>query len=247
MLNYNILDAAILVILIAGAFYGVYRGFVYSLLSFAGKILSAVLAVKFLEDFIKYVRIKELFLDGVINIVKDHLPVAEEIKNIEISGGTLDFGGLVLPDVLMNGFFGKNISREIERLYGVAEGFSLKTVGDFLALVLANYIINILAFIALFLLFLTGFSLIRGILVKIIGVSDIITAIDKVLGFAFGGAVNLLITAFVLGVSYDLLNFLALKDGGLLATYRDLINTSGLKEYLYFLYSLIINEGTKLL
>jgi hypothetical protein len=89
--------------------------------------------------------------------------------------------------------------------------------------------------------------LIRGIFVKIIGVSEIITAIDKVLGFAFGGAVNLLITAFVLGVSYDLLNFLALKDGGVLATYRELINTSGLKEYLYFLYSLIINEGTKLL
>jgi hypothetical protein len=131
VLDYNMRHAAILLILIAGALYGVYRGFVYSLLSFAGKILSAVLAVKFLEDFIKYVRIKELFLDGVINIVKDHLPVAEEIKNIKISGGAADFGGMVLPDVLMKGFFGENISREIERLYGVAESYPLETVGIF--------------------------------------------------------------------------------------------------------------------
>lgn len=245
--GYSTFDIFIFLIIIAGGLYGVYRGLVYTLLSFAGKILSAILAVSFLGKFIETFKIKDLFLRGITDIIRDYVPLSEEIKNIKLVNGEIDLVGSPLENNIFAKIMGDNISREIEHLYDIGEQLSLTTVGEMMALILANYIINILSFIALFLIFLIGFSILRSVLVKIVGTSDIITGLDKLLGVVFGAAINVFILAFVLGVSYDILNLITVKEDGFLEIYKEMINNSQLQTYLYQIYSLIINEGTKLL
>lgn len=243
----NMLDIGVLLIAFGGALFGLYKGFVFSLLSFAGKILSAILTMRFVGRFMIFFNIKGLFLKGTAKIIKEYIPLTEGIKKISIKEGNIDFNELMSNKNLFVKIMGKNISREIEHLYEAAEKFYLETLGDLMSLVIANYVINILSFIVLFLIFLIGFSLLRIFLVKLIGVSNLATGVDKTLGFVFGMGVNIFILAFVLGVSFDFLNLINLKDGGLLNNYKLLINNSVLKDYLYYFYSLIINEGIKLL
>lgn len=247
MFGYNALDVGIIIVVIFGALYGSYRGFVVSLLSFAGKILSAILAINFLEKFISIFKIKELFMKGVVDIVKDYLPMSDEIKNMKFSEEGVNIAGSSFENNAFAKIMGENISREIKHLAEAGERFSFETVGDMMGLIVANYIINIVSFIILFLLFLLGFSLLKAVLVKIIGLSDIVTGVDKFLGLLFGTGVNVFLLAFVLGFSYDILNLMALEDGSLLSKYRYLLNESTLQSYFYNVYSLIISEGTKLL
>ncbi len=247
MADYNMFDIALVFIVSAGALFGAYKGFVFSLLNFAGKILSAFLTLRFLEKFIETFNIKETFLKGTIKIVRDYIPLTEEIKNVNIKNGGIDFSAPYLQENMFAKIMGKNISREIEHLYEIGKNLSLETIGDMMSLILANYIINILSFIVLFLVFLVGFSLLRSFLIKVIGLSSFATFVDKILGFLFGAGIYIFVLAFVVGVSFDILNLIVLKDSGILDTYKEMINDSQLKEYLYYVYGLIINEGTKLL
>lgn len=247
MADYNLFDIVLVFIVSTGALYGAYKGFVFSLLNFAGKILSAFLAIRFLKSFIEFFNIKESFLKGTIKIVKDYIPLTEEIKSISINNGAVDFTAPYFQENMFAKIMGKNISREIEHLYEVGKDLSLETVGDMMSLILANYIINILSFIALFLILLVGFSLLRTFLIKAVGLSSFATFLDKLLGFVFGAGVNIFVLAFVVGVSFDILNLIALKDSGFLNIYKEMVNDSQLKEYLYYVYGMIINEGTKLL
>lgn len=247
MFGYNTLDVGIIIVVIFGALYGSYRGFVVSLLSFAGKILSAILAINFLEKFISVFKIKELFMKDVVDIVKGYLPMSDEIKNMKFSEEGINLVGSSFENNAFAKIMGENISREIKHLVETGEQFSFETVGDMMGLIVANYIINIVSFIVLFLVFLFGFSLLKTILVKVIGFSDIITGADKFLGLLFGAGVNIFLLAFVLGFSYDILNLMVLEDGELLSKCRFLLNESTLQSYFYHVYSLIISEGIKLL
>lgn len=247
MANFNQLDFFVAFVVVMGAFYGVYKGFIFSALGFAGKILSAMLTIKFLDDFINIFKVKETFLKGTVAIIKDYIPLSEEIKNISLRNGNIDFNAPYLQGNMFVKVLGENISREIERLYDMGHGLLIDTVGDMMSLILANYIVNILSFIVLFLIFLLGFSLLRRVLVKLVGLSIFTNGLDKILGFIFGAAVNIFILALFLGISFDILNLVALKDGGMLSSYKELMNSSYLKDYLYYTYSLIISEGIKLL
>lgn len=243
----NTLDIIFLIAILLGGIMGFSRGFVLSLLSFAGKILAAFLAVRYLEPFIAYFRIKDLFLRGAIDLVKEYIPLGEEVRNLPLIPGLDSSLQLPLEENMLVKVLGSGLQKELERLSTIAENLELSTIGDFLALIVANFLVNMVSFFVLFLLFLIGFSIIRTILVKIIGMSDFVTGADKLLGFIFGAAVDIFIVALIAGFSYDILHLLSLKEGGWAEGYRILLQESFLRPYLQQIYHLLITEGIKLL
>ncbi len=247
MIDYNTFDIALVLIVFFGALYGSYRGFVVTLLSFAGKILSAILAGKFLGKFIEVFRVKELFLNDIGKILQDYLPVSEEIKNMKLSEEGVNLAGSSFEGNNLIKILGENISREIKRFSEMGDSVSFETVGDMISLVVSNYILNILSFIFLFLLFLFGFSILKAIMVNLISSSGAVTGVDKIFGFILGAGVNVFVLALFIGISYDLLNVTALEEGGILSTYRIMLNESSFRAYFSYVYNLIINEGIKLL
>ena len=131
----------------------------------------------------------------------------------------------------------------------VALTFLLKLLVYMISLVVSNerHILNILSFIFLFLLFLFGFSILKAIMVNLISSSGAVTGVDKIFGFILGAGVNVFVLALFIGISYDLLNVTALEEGGILSTYRIMLNESSFRAYFSYVYNLIINEGIKLL
>lgn len=243
----NILDYIFIAAIILGAFIGLSRGFMGSLFNFAGKILAAYLSVKFLQPFMEYFRVKDLFLRGMVDIVIKHIPLSENIKNVQVSREGLELIGPELGNNMVINIMGDTLSGEWDRFLALGEKMGLSTVGEIFSLVTANYILNIISFLVLFLLLIVAFSIIKNITAKLLSLSNFVSGIDKILGFFLGAAIDIFIIALITGFSFDILNLIALPDDSLLGNFKNLLNESYLQSYFYSIYELIISEGTKLL
>lgn len=233
---YNNMDLAVFFFLFLGSLWGLYKGFAHSLFSFTGKFLAAFLSGKFLLVFIDYFNLKKTIMPGLAKIIEPYLPLSEEVRNLPLSH----------DGAFWKLFAGENISREINKMYESLIVFEPKNISEFLSLIAAKYLLIILSFFFLFMLILLLIKITKSVFDKIIGSFVLFGTINRLLGFIFGAALNGLFLSLFIGFSKDLLFFFSLPENGLLYNFKNLIGSSLTAPYLYYIYSLIISEGTKL-
>lgn len=234
-MHYNYLDLAVLLLLLVGALRGFYKGFSHTLFSFTGKLLAILLSARFLTVFIEYFNLREIFMPNLAKIIFPYIPLSDEVKFLPLAP---DLSELNLPGLA-------SISREINKMYQSLTFLQPNNIGELLSLVLAKYILIVLAFLFLFFVFLLAFSIGKKLFDKIIGSFVLFGALNRILGFVFGAGIWVLLLSLFLGFSKDILFFFAFSKKGFFYEFKNLIDSSFTIDYFYYLYSLFITEGIK--
>lgn len=196
-----IADIIIVLIVIVFGFFGLKKGFMKSLLSFAGVFLALVIAFIFADNISAALVDTQLgkiindfslkMLNGIGGLMTTVVPSYDELL------GTLS---QTLPMVIA-----KILAESINKYTG---DIANKTIAELLTPTLSNILLTILSFVIIFVVLLIVFAIVKAIVGAITDL-PIIKQLDKALGFVLGVIkgivfvyVILLVLSFVSGAPF---------------------------------------------
>lgn len=195
----NIVDIAILVILGVSVIYGLYRGFLRTILSLACCLISVFVAFSFSPKLAAYVRGNQGISDTLATYTDPNARVGDyDLANTavnQLSGTTIDqiLDNAALPsaisDILKN-----NLNHQVFSSLG------LNTVNDYVSLTVVEVAVNILCFIVCFALCYLVLSLLMNLIHHVFKM-PILKQFDWLAGGIFGlirGAMTLYVIFLVL-------------------------------------------------
>lgn len=191
-----IVNVVALVLLLFFALHGMINGFVKTLISLFGTVISFLIAILLCPNVITFLQTRFMILDKLAGSLSGFLEktfgselMGMTIEQAETSNAILSgFGGLIIKTIL-----------KIKGTDGITETM---LVSEVLPRTFAYYLLLVLAVLVLFILF----KLIFAVLVKFIEKAhsiSMVSGIDKTLGFFLGiisGVINLEFIILVIGL-----------------------------------------------
>lgn len=229
-------DIAILGIILLFAIVGLIKGFMKTLLSFAGTVLAIVLAYFLTKPVVtalagsnieSFVSEKVLsVLSGIGGMMTTEIPSYEVL--VELLSASVPV------------YVAESLANSISEYIGTAAD---QTLAELLTPGLTNIVLNIIVFIILFIAFMIVFAILKSV-AKAFKSIKIIDFIDKVLGFALGAILGVAFVYFVLLI----FTFLTGMEG--ITPIIDAINTSKIGSIMYnqnlllIIFNQLVDTGT---
>lgn len=229
-------DIAILGIILLFAIVGLLKGFMKTLLSFAGAVLAIILSYFLTKPVVAALagsNIESFVSEKVLSVLSGiGGMMTTEIPSYEVLVEQLSASVPV--------YVAESLANSISEYIGTAAD---QTLAELLTPGLTNILLNIIVFIVLFIAFMIVFAILKSI-AKAFKSIKLIDFIDKVLGFALGAVLGVAFVYFVLLI----FTFLTGMEG--ITPIIDSINASKIGSVMYnqnlivIIFKQLVDTGT---
>ncbi|MHB1125597.1 MAG: CvpA family protein [Bacillota bacterium] len=227
----NYIDILILIIIALGAFKGYRRGLIVTLGGLAGYAASLVVAVMYAPALGKALTDRFHWTDRVALFLQDKLPIPQAVSSIRLNGES----GAVTNDVISSMGLPAPLMERLQQMLSTGE---YSTVGQALTHLLANYLIQGVAF----LLLACAAALIIRALVRMVAGGlrrSFLGTVDRFGGFVLGIITPVLSLSIMLGLIMPMIAVSSRLPGTTAVGFLQQLNNSMLVLYLQQVFHLL--------
>lgn len=222
----NWIDILVLIIILGFGYFGLRKGMMFSLFKFASFFIAIIVAVKFYPPFATilsgtflFTKVKSGIFDKLMLQQAEQMSAANEGTSVAVKS-VIDT--LKLPEFFKD-FIGDKVVENMPGVEGIVDYSSIvEKVSD----MLANFVINIISVILLYIIARIALTFARSILKKMMRL-PVLKQVDKLGGFVLGTGQGMLTIYIVFAI---LMLFYATP---LFGGFFDSIETSMLAKYFY--------------
>lgn len=240
-MGFNLIDFAIVILLIIGAINGYRKGFIASLVGFLGSIVALFLSIKFYRPFAGVLNEKFSILAGIHGFLAKHLPLPLEVSTAPVNQRGIEVLAVSINKMMLPEFIKDQVIEQAHNLAQTVGQLGLSTIGDLLTFIIATTLLNGLALLILWFLIDKSILLMAKILSKSLD-NTFLGGINRFGGLLVNTALNVIAMMVIIGIFTFFLEVTSQANSSMLVAIAKTVNQSVLVPYFKQGYVVILSK-----